>query len=95
MTVGPDGACWFTNTAFSSIGRITRSAKITRFSGNSIGPIATSGLARVFTGAGIDEPDSITTGPAGALWSTNSANNSIGRITAIGKATNYTDVVRV
>ena len=43
-----------------------------------------------FTGTGIDEPDGITAGPDGALWFTNPANNSIGRITTSGTVTNYT-----
>ncbi len=43
-----------------------------------------------YTGRGIDEPEGITTGPDGALWFTNGANNSIGRITTAGVVTNYT-----
>ena len=43
-----------------------------------------------YTGKGIDGPVGITTGPDGALWFTNSANNSIGRITIGGKVTKYT-----
>ena len=39
---------------------------------------------------GIDQPDGITAGPDGALWFTNDANNSIGRITTAGVVTNYT-----
>jgi sugar lactone lactonase YvrE len=34
-------------------------------------------------------PDSITAGPDGALWFTNYANNTIGRITTTGTVTNY------
>jgi virginiamycin B lyase len=43
-----------------------------------------------YTGTGIDEPLAITAGPDGALWFTNQANNSIGRITTGGVVTNYT-----
>ena len=35
-------------------------------------------------------PDGITAGPDGALWFTNTGNNSIGRITTAGTVTNYT-----
>ena len=44
----------------------------------------------MFTGTGINEPDSITTGPDGALWFTNYGGNSIGRVTTSGRVTNYT-----
>ena len=37
----------------------------------------------------ISHPLSITTGPDGALWFTNSGNDSIGRITTSGAVTNY------
>ena len=43
-----------------------------------------------YTGTGISDPDGITAGPDGALWFTNDANNSIGRITTAGAVTNYT-----
>ena len=49
------------------------------------------GRSRNYTGAGIDDPIGITAGPDGALWFTNSGNNSIGRITTTGTVTNYTD----
>jgi len=38
---------------------------------------------------GIDEPSGMAAGPDGALWFTNSGNNSIGRITTEGKVINY------
>jgi hypothetical protein len=40
-------------------------------------------------GFGIDGPEGIITGPDGALWFTNSADNSIGRITTEGVVSNY------
>jgi virginiamycin B lyase len=43
-----------------------------------------------FTGTGISQPSGITTGPDGALWFTNTGNNTIGRITTAGKVTNFT-----
>ncbi len=44
-----------------------------------------------YTGTGIGDPEGITAGPDGALWFTNSVNNSIGRISTAGVVTNYTD----
>src|ERR1017187_5657992 len=43
-----------------------------------------------YTATSIDEPLGIAAGPDGALWFTNQANNSIGRITTGGVVTNYT-----
>ena len=42
------------------------------------------------TGPGISFPYGIAAGPDGALWFTNSGNNTIGRITTTGLVTNYT-----
>ena len=39
----------------------------------------------------IADPTSITPGPDGALWFTNNANDSIGRVTTSGVVTNFTD----
>ena len=44
-----------------------------------------------YTDPSIDQPESITTGPDEELWFTNTANNSIGRITTSGVVTNYTN----
>ncbi len=44
-----------------------------------------------FTSSTIDEPGSITAGPDGAMWFTNSRNNTIGRITTSGLITSYAD----
>jgi len=41
-------------------------------------------------GTGIDQPGGITVGSDGALWFTNSGNNSIGRITTSGVVSNFT-----
>ena len=43
-----------------------------------------------FTGNGMGDPLGITSGPDGALWFTNHANSTIGRITTSGVVTNYT-----
>ena len=42
-----------------------------------------------YAGPAIDNPQGITAGPDGALWFTNEANNSIGRITTTGIITDY------
>ena len=57
-----------------------------------VGAAQATGAGKVtnYTGPGISSPISITSGPDGALWFTNGANNSIGRITTSGKVTNYT-----
>src|SRR5262245_41200508 len=48
----------------------------------SIGRITIAGKVTNYTGTGISQPWVIAAGPDGALWFTNIANNSIGRITA-------------
>lgn len=65
MTVGPDGALWFTSFANDRIGRIdTATGTITTFE----------------AGANIDGPSHITTGPDGNLWFTNANTARIGRL---------------
>ena len=49
-----------------------------------------SGGAVSIPAYGMDGPRDVTTGPDGALWFTNSYNNTIGRITTAGVVTNYT-----
>jgi virginiamycin B lyase len=49
-----------------------------------------SGGAVSIPAYGMDGPRDVTTGPDGALWFTNSYNNTIGRITTTGVVTNYT-----
>jgi virginiamycin B lyase len=44
-----------------------------------------------YTDPTISGPEGITNGPDGALWFTNAANASIGRITTSGAVTNFTD----
>ena len=75
ITVGPDGALWFTNVGNNSIGRID----------------PTSGAVTSYTGTGIDDPTSITAGPDGeqALWFTNNQYDTIGEITTSGTVSEY------
>ena len=74
ITAGPDGALWFTEGPFDSIGRITTSGVITHF------PLPTKG----------GYPYGITSGPDGALWFTKmNAQPFLGRITVSGSITEY------
>ena len=43
-----------------------------------------------YTGTGVSSPAEIAAGPDGALWFTNTGNDSIGRITTSGTVSNYT-----
>jgi len=80
ITVGPDGALWFTNQSSNA--------------GNgSIGRITTAGVVTTFTDPDIMSPGDITAGPDGALWFVDDRTNNvaIGRITTAGVVTRYTD----
>jgi virginiamycin B lyase len=84
ITTGPGGALWIatetaTKTGKGSIERIVPNKKT-----------SSTGKVTVYTNAGIDQPAGITVGPDGALWFTNYAGNSIGRITTAGTVTIYT-----
>ena len=74
ITIGPDGALWFTNAGNNSIGRITTSGSVSAFFN--------------YATTLISGPYGITTGSDGALWFTND-DNSIGRITTGGLVTRY------
>jgi streptogramin lyase len=82
ITVGPDGALWFTNETGGPAGA------------GSIGRITTLGKVTSYTSASISAPSGIAAGPDGALWFTNpgfgGTAGSIGRITTAGKVTSYT-----
>lgn len=73
ITLGPDGALWFTESATGKIGRITTAGVITEYTI----PSATS-----------PQPSWITTGPDGALWFTEN-NGNIGRVTTAGVISQY------
>lgn len=78
MTVGPDGAFWFTersestNANIQRIGRMTLSGQVTEYA--------------ILTGSWFTSD--IITGPDGALWFTGYS-GAIGRITTSGKVTLY------
>ena len=75
ITVGPDGALWFTEENGHKIGRITTDGTITEY------PTPTPFSA----------PNEITTGPDGALWFTEFGANppKIGRLTTAGVFTEW------
>jgi len=76
ITVGQDGALWFTEGYGNKIGRISASGIITEY----VSPTNQSG------------PTGITKGPDGALWFTENstyAPNKIGRITTSGVIAEY------
>jgi virginiamycin B lyase len=73
ITLGPDGAMWFTDTAIEAIGRITTSGVVKEY---------TKGL---LAGA---KPFSIVAGPDGNLWFSDGA-DAIGRVTTSGAITEF------
>lgn len=75
IAAGPDGALWFINTGNHTVGRIT-----------------TSGGVSNYSNPGIYEPYNMVPGPDGALWfPANRYGHSVGRVTAGGTITIYTD----
>ena len=74
ITLGPDGALWFTETAGNKIGRLATSGVFTEYA------IPTAGRF----------PGSITAGSDGALWFIELSDSGyIGRITTAGVITEY------
>jgi virginiamycin B lyase len=74
LTVGPDGALWFTETNSKKIGRMTTAGVVTVEY-----PMPANGHA----------PRDIVAGPDGNLWFTEGPGNSIGRITTAGVITEF------
>ena len=68
ITLGPDGAFWFTEYGANNIGRITGAGNVTEYA------VPTAG----------GSPNGITVGPDGALWFTEYIGNKIARITLGG-----------
>jgi virginiamycin B lyase len=83
IVTGPDGALWFTEHATSRIGRLDP-AQAAPGTSNGITEFPPSGSLPLPS-----QPDGITVGPDGALWFTEFAGNSIGRITTAGAITHY------
>jgi virginiamycin B lyase len=73
ITLGPDGAVWFTEIATNAIGRLQpRTRTITTF------PLPQPG-----------QPTAIVNGPDGALWFTEYSGDRIGRITTGGQISEF------
>src|SRR5262249_42921847 len=85
ITVGPDGALWFTESnrdfGVDRIGRITTAGVITEF------PLPLSVDCQQF---GTCSPSGITAGPDGNLWFVETLGNRIKRITTSGAITEFT-----
>jgi virginiamycin B lyase len=71
LTLGPDGAIWFTDTARNVVGRMTVTGTFAPSDGYAI-PTANS------------QPAGIVNGPDGAMWFAESSGNNIGRIVPSG-----------
>jgi hypothetical protein len=69
ITLGPDGALWFTEYSGNAIGRMTIDGTVT----NTF-PVPTAGA----------NPSGLTTGPDGAIWFTELAAAKIGRLVVPG-----------
>lgn len=78
ITVGPDGAMWFTETSTHKLGQISAS-------GNS--PVITE--FSLPTSRGLPNPTAIAHGPDGDLWYADGANSGIGKISTSGSGTEY------
>ncbi len=76
ITMGPDGALWFTEGLSRKIGRITPDGEIVEYQV----PTPANTLPGLF---------GIAAGPDGALWFTDFGNNQIGRITTAGAITGF------
>ncbi len=72
VTLGPDGAVWFTESLRNKIGRIPAGSN-----GASAGVITEYTASQNSTNSG---PEGITVGPDGALWFTESNANQVGRM---------------
>src|SRR2546429_324107 len=73
ITLGPDGALWFSEQTSNRIGRMTPSGILTEYA------VPTDGAG----------PSSITVGTDGAMWFAEEYAGKIGRITATGAFTEY------
>jgi virginiamycin B lyase len=78
ITLGPDGALWFTEEGANQIGRITTSGAITEF------PL---------TATPSSEPRAIIDGPDGALWFVQPGPNDVGRMTTTGSVSEFSIAV--
>jgi len=82
IALGGDGAMWFTEQAAGRIGRISTSGALQEYAIPN-----TSGVAQGEYGS--PAPRYIAAGPDGAMWFTDGGDESIGRITTGGIASEY------
>jgi virginiamycin B lyase len=83
ITMGPDGALWFTEAGALDI-------NLNPLGPSKIGRITTGGTVTEFaTPAANSDPRGITVGPDGNLWFAEAAGNNIGRITTAGVITEF------
>jgi virginiamycin B lyase len=81
ITIGPDGAVWFTVTDFGySGGPSTPTA---------IGRLTMSGTMRLYPLPTGSSPFGLVFGPDGAIWYTDPNSNSIGRLTLDGRVVRF------
>jgi virginiamycin B lyase len=73
IAAGPDGAIWFTDSAYGEIGRITTAGAVTEYA----------------TPTPNSSPQGITSGPDGAIWFVEEGANNVGRITSSGAIMEY------
>ncbi|MCW2986225.1 MAG: vgb3, partial [Conexibacter sp.] len=73
ITVGPDGALWFTEASSNKIGRITTAGAISEF------PLPTANA----------QPNGIIAGADGNLWFTETNTSKIGRMTPAGALSEF------
>jgi streptogramin lyase len=84
ITKGPDGNMWFTEETGNAIGRITTSGAVTQFGAHPVNGETTEGALGVNS-----FPTTITPGPEGNLWFTESFGNRVGRISTSGAVTEF------
>lgn len=87
IVLGPDGNFWFTEFDAGSIGRITPQGVVRRFPIRIRVMTATAASPRGAVNG--STPQSITVGPDGNLWFTDSGTNAIGRLTPAGDVVEY------
>jgi uncharacterized repeat protein (TIGR01451 family) len=97
MTLGSDGAVWFTETmgvgkdiTTGPDGNVWFTYDISNISNDKIGMITPSGVITYYSlPSSIPNPESITAGSDGNLWFTSPSYNKIGKITTSGVITDY------
>jgi streptogramin lyase len=84
ITKGADGNMWFTEETGNAIGRITPAGAVTQFGAHPVNEETAEGALGVNS-----FPTTITPGPEGNLWFTESFGNRVGRISTSGAVTEF------